>query len=92
MTATGFRPLGRSDLPAPPWNPDWELRPGDRIRLHWYGDRALPKTLGDTYATLISFSDRLSPKGDGTRRLLKWKVRCDEDIGFRLIEDSKHIV
>jgi hypothetical protein len=89
---TPTKPVMQKGEPTPPWNPEWEMQPGDRIRLHWWGDRALPKTLGGTYATLVSFSDRLRPGGDGTNRSLKWKVRCDDECyGYRYIEPDKHI-
>jgi hypothetical protein len=79
---------------TPPWDPNtMGLLPGDRVMLLWYGDGAIPKSLGYTYATLISFSDRLRRSGgDSCRRSLKWKIKADEDCyGYRLIERDKHI-
>lgn len=64
-------------------NFDWdndEIRPGDRIKLHWYGDRTIPKTLAYTEATVLSF------------HITRYRVQADGDAyGTRNIDAAKHV-
>lgn len=87
-TAAQYARMHKDD---PRGRPQWDAarqaaRPGDRIRLRFWGDRAVPLCLGGTYATLLE----ILPARPGKPQ--RWRVRADEDAyGERTIEPGKHV-